>query len=68
MNVLKEGKFLGIDSWGLIRWGASLIDEIVRYTVCPRSLDPNYIVTYYIMLVKTSWAYCISMVQHYKTG
>ena len=24
-------------------------------TVCPRSLDPIYIVTYYIIWVKTSW-------------
>ena len=27
------------------------------YTVCPRSLDPNCIVTYYINLAKTSWTH-----------
>ena len=26
-------------------------------TVCPRSLDPFHIVSYYIKLVKTSWPY-----------
>ena len=24
-------------------------------TVCPRSLDPIYVITYYIRLTKTSW-------------
>ena len=27
----------------------------VQYTVCPRSSDPVYIVTYYIEWVNTSW-------------
>ena len=27
------------------------------FTVCPRSLDPCYIVSYYIKWVKTSWTY-----------
>ena len=31
------------------------LDQYV--TVCPRSLDPLYIVTYYIKWVKTSWTY-----------
>ena len=26
-----------------------------RYTVCPRSSDPFYIVTYYLIWVTTSW-------------
>ena len=29
------------------------------YTICPRSSDPFYIVTYYIKGVTTSWAYSI---------
>ena len=28
-----------------------------QYTVCPRSTDPFYIVTYYIEWVTTSWTY-----------
>ena len=28
------------------------------YTVCPRSSDPFYVVTYYINWVTTSWTYC----------
>ena len=31
----------------------------IWYTVCPRSLDPFNIVTYCILLVKTSWTYSI---------
>ena len=34
--------------------------DICRYsTVRPRSLDPSYIVTYYMKWVKTSWPYSI---------
>ena len=29
-----------------------------RHTVCPRSSDPFYIVSYYVTWVTTSWAYC----------
>ena len=29
------------------------------FNVCPKSLDPFYIVTYYIKWVKTSWTYLI---------
>ena len=29
----------------------------ILYTVCPRSSDPFYVVTYYSKLVTTSWAY-----------
>ena len=30
----------------------------VLYTVCPRSSDPLYIVTYYMKRVTNSWTYC----------
>ena len=30
------------------------------YTVCSKSLDPFYIVTYYIKWVKTSWTYSMT--------
>ena len=32
-----------------------LVPLLLRYTVCPRSSDLFYIVTYYIKLVTTSW-------------
>ena len=28
-----------------------------HYTVCPRSSDPFYVITYYIKLITTSWTY-----------
>ena len=31
---------------------------LITYAVCPRSLVPFYIVTYYIKWLKTSWTYC----------
>ena len=31
------------------------VHSSVKYTVCLRSLDPNYTVTYYMIWVKTSW-------------
>ena len=31
--------------------------QIYIYTVCPRSSDPLYVVTYYIKRVTTSWTY-----------
>ena len=31
------------------------------HTVCPRSSDPFYVVTYYIELVTTSWTYSNSV-------
>ena len=30
-----------------------------KYTICPRSSDPFYLVTYYIKWVTTSWTYSI---------
>ena len=30
-------------------------------TMCPRSSDPFYVVTYYMKLVTTSWTYCKSI-------
>ena len=35
------------------------------HTVCPRSSDPFYIVSYYIKWVTTSWTYSISLVDFY---
>ena len=35
---------------------------VSHYTVCPRSLDPFYIVSYYINLVKTYWPYSIDTI------
>ena len=32
---------------------------VIHYTVCPRSLDPYHIVSYYINWVKTSGTYSI---------
>ena len=32
--------------------------EPYLHTVCPGSIDPFYIVTYYIKWVTTSWTYC----------
>ena len=43
-----------------VHWG---IRPSVRFqvdTICPRSLDPFYVETYYISLVKTSWTYSIT--------
>ena len=31
--------------------------RLLGHTVCPRSSDPFYIVTYYIKWVTTSWTY-----------
>ena len=36
----------------------------IRSTVCPRSSDPFYIVTYYIKWVTTSWTYSIYKCLH----
>ena len=33
------------------------IGEESKVTICPRSSDPFYIVSYYIKLVTTSWTY-----------
>ena len=40
----------------------SSVHKILKYgkhTVCPGSIDPFYIVSYYIKWVTTSWTYCI---------
>ena len=31
--------------------------QITSFTVCPRSIDPFYIASYYLKWVKTSWTY-----------
>ena len=36
--------------------------HVVIANVCPRSLDPIYVVTYYIKRVETSWSYSIRSV------
>ena len=33
--------------------------SVEHHTVCPRSSDPSYVVTYYIKWVNTSWTYSI---------
>ena len=38
-----------------------LLNTDTDNTVCPRSSDPFYIVSYYIKWVTTSWTYSISM-------
>ena len=40
------------------------LQTIFAFTICPRSSDPFYIVSYYIKWVTTSWTYSMS---HYKT-
>ena len=35
------------------------------YTVCPRSSDPYYIVSYYTKWVTTSWTYSIKCCIHF---
>ena len=37
-----------------------------KITECPRSLDPFYVVAYYINWVKTSWTYCNLYHRSYK--
>ena len=34
----------------------------IHYTMCPRSLDPFYIVSYFIKLAKTSWKYSSTII------
>ena len=36
-----------------------LVKTMVTFTVCQRSSDPFYVVTYYIKWVTTSWTYSI---------
>ena len=45
--------------------GQDFLDrQYVLFNVnCPRSIIPIYTITYYILLVKTSRTYCISMKQ-----
>ena len=31
------------------------VENLIMHTICPRSIDPFYIVTNYIKWVKTSW-------------
>ena len=38
------------------------------YTVCPRSSDPFYIVTYHIKWVTTSWIYSTTFISINKFG
>ena len=33
------------------------VEENAEFTLCPRSLDPFYSVSYFIKRVKTSWTY-----------
>ena len=37
--------------------------SINMYTICPRSSDPFYIVSYYIKWVTTSWTYSIYLTE-----
>ena len=45
----------GKDNLGLVLLFGTAYN--LRYTVCPRSSDPFYIVIYYIKWVTTSWTY-----------
>ena len=42
------------------------IKKFLYGTVCPRSSDPFYKVSYYIKWVPTSWTYSISLKHRYK--
>ena len=44
----------------LNNWTQKVINK-KKYTICPRSSDPFYKVTYYIKWVTTSWTYSIYM-------
>ena len=44
--------------------GEHLVDVSVSSTICPRSLDPFYIVSYYINWAMTSWTYSFVIIFH----
>ena len=53
--------FYSIQLWILYYLGCC-IHMWYTYTVCPRSLDPFYIVTYYVKWDETSWTYSMWIV------
>ena len=37
-------------------------------TICLRSLEPFYVISYYIKWVKTSWIYCTCLLEGWSLG